>query len=101
MTGPVDALVLQNHHTGERLELQRIARDGETWLSLFGTLPPHRQGPPVHVHYQELEEGQIISGTLSAVVDGKQIQIGVGQTACFPPGSVHRWWTPLIARELV
>jgi mannose-6-phosphate isomerase-like protein (cupin superfamily) len=88
----MDALVLHNRHTGERLELQRIARDGETWLSLSGTLPPHSQGPPLHVHYQELEEGQIISGTLSAIVNGKQIQVGVGQAACFPPGSVHRWW---------
>jgi hypothetical protein len=33
-----------------------------------------------------------MAGTLSALMDGRQIQVGVGGTAIFPPGSVHRWW---------
>jgi mannose-6-phosphate isomerase-like protein (cupin superfamily) len=85
-------LVLHNRHTGERLELRRVARNGQVWLELKGTLPPHREGPPLHIHYQESEEARVIAGTLSAVVDGRQIRVGQGETARFPQGSVHRWW---------
>jgi mannose-6-phosphate isomerase-like protein (cupin superfamily) len=89
---PMEGLILENRHTGEHLELRRVVRDGRMWLALRGTLPPHRQGPPLHVHYQEAEEGQVKAGTLSAVVNGRQIQVGAGGTASFPAGSVHRWW---------
>jgi hypothetical protein len=57
-----------------------------------GTLPPHRQGPLLHVHHEENEEGRVIAGTLSAVVDGRAIQAGAGSSATFPAGSAHRWW---------
>ncbi len=70
-----DPLVLENRHTGERLELRRIAQDGETWLELKGSLPPHRDGPPLHVHHNEDEGGRVLSGTLSAVVDGRKIEV--------------------------
>lgn len=33
-----------------------------------------------------------MAGTLSAVMNKQQIQVGVGGTAIFPAGSVHRWW---------
>jgi quercetin dioxygenase-like cupin family protein len=87
-----DALVLTNRHTGETLALRRIARGGEVWLELKGSLPPHREGPPLHVHVFEDEEGHVVAGTLSAVVDGRTIQVPAGQPAAFPKGSVHRWW---------
>ncbi len=87
-----DPLVLENRHTGERLELRRIAQDGETWLELKGSLPPHRDGPPLHVHHDEDEGGRVLSGTLSAVVDGRKIEVRAGEAASFPRGSAHRWW---------
>ena len=34
----------------------------------------------------------MIAGTLSAVLNGRQIQVSAGQPASFPAGSVHRWW---------
>ena len=92
MTQTTDACVLHNRHTGERLELRRVAREGQIWLELKGTLPPGRQGPPLHVHYQETEEGQVMAGTLSAVVNGRRIRVAAGEMARFPAGSVHRWW---------
>jgi quercetin dioxygenase-like cupin family protein len=87
-----DSLVLHNRHTGERLELRRVVRDGQTCLSLQGSLPPHRQGPPRHIHFAELEEGRVISGTLSAEVEGQVVSIPAGGSATFPAGAAHRWW---------
>ena len=89
MTGP---LVLENRHTGERLELRRVVRGGEMCLELKGSLPPHSEGPPMHIHFFEDEEGRVTAGTLSAIVDGQRIDVGVGESAAFPRGVPHRWW---------
>ena len=68
----VSSLILENRHSGERLSLRRLPRGGEVWLELKGSLPPHREGPPMHIHVAEDEEGTVQSGTLSAVIDGRQ-----------------------------
>ena len=87
-----DSRILHNRHTGEELALRLVARDGQIWLELRGSLPPHREGLPLHVYYGETEEGQVVAGTLSAVVDGRRIQLRAGERGTFPAGSVHRWW---------
>jgi|SRR5581483_2515220 len=85
-------LVLQNRHTGEELRLRRVVREGIPGLELRGSLPPRREGPPLHVHSREYEEGFVIAGTLSAEVDGRQFEVKAGGTAPLPMGSAHRWW---------
>ena len=88
----VPNLILENRHTGERLALRRLKRGDEVWLELKGSLPPHREGPPLHIHFAEDEEGHIQSGTLSAVLNGRRITAGPGESTAFPRGSAHRWW---------
>jgi mannose-6-phosphate isomerase-like protein (cupin superfamily) len=85
-------LRLENRHTGEILEISRLESKGETVFSLRGTLPAHREGPPMHIHHLEDEEGLVTAGTLSAVVGGKRVTVGTGQTAVLPKGIPHRWW---------
>lgn len=85
-------LRLHNRHTGEILELRRLMRNGELVLELRGTLPPRREGPPLHIHHCEDEEGTVTAGTLSAVLDGRQLQAGPGQSVTLPRGVPHRWW---------
>jgi quercetin dioxygenase-like cupin family protein len=86
------ALVLENRHTGETLALRRVMRGDQVWLELKGSLPPRSEGPPLHIHFAEDEEGHVTSGTLSALVDGKRITVGAGQLASLPRGLAHRWW---------
>ena len=85
-----DAMELENKHTGERLTLTRVRRNGEVWLHLKVSLPPHREGPPMHIHFAEDEEGHITSGTLSAVVDGRSITAGQGESVQIGRGLPHR-----------
>ncbi len=87
-----EPLVLENRHTGERLELRRMLREGEMCLEIRGSLPPKAEGPPLHVHLKEHEEGRVHRGRLTAVVDGQRVEAGPGETAELPLGSVHRWW---------
>jgi mannose-6-phosphate isomerase-like protein (cupin superfamily) len=85
-------LRLENRHTGEVLTIRRQCIDGKIVLHLRGSLPPHRDGPPMHVHYVEDEEGRVVSGRLSASVGGRLVQIGAGDTLRLPKGVPHRWW---------
>lgn len=85
-------LVLENRHTGERLSLRRIRRGGEEWLELKGSLPPHREGPPMHIHFVEDEEGHVTAGTLSALIDGTLATRHAGESTFIPRGAPHRWW---------
>jgi len=85
-------LTVTNRHTGERLQMRRILRDGEMCLELKGTLPPNQAGPPLHIHFKEHEEGTVIAGTLAAEVDGVTMRVEQGGVVRLPMGSVHRWW---------
>jgi len=87
------ALTLELRHTGERLTLRRIKTDnGVEELRLTGSLPAHRQGPPLHVHFEEDERGEVVSGTVSALVDSTLLVIKAGESGHFPKGIAHRWW---------
>ena len=85
-------LVLENRHTGERLELRRVEDERGLWLELKGSLPPHSDGPPLHVHFKEDEGGRVLSGTVSARVGGLKIERHAGEDLSFPRGVAHRWW---------
>jgi quercetin dioxygenase-like cupin family protein len=89
---PQEWLTLTNRHTGERLQVRRIIREGAMCLELKGTLPPRHDGPPLHVHFYEHEEGTVVAGTLGAEVDGRRRQVEAGGTVQLPMGSAHRWW---------
>jgi len=88
----VGELIVENRHTGERLAMRRMKRGDEVWLELKGSLPAHRQGPPLHIHIAEDEEGVVRSGTLSAVLNGRRFTAGAGERVSLPRGSTHRWW---------
>ena len=88
-----DSLRLENRHTGEILHLRRVRDDaGEVVLTIEGSLPPHKSGPPPHVHYLQREEGSVVAGTLGARVGGKEVVLPAGSFAVFPAGVVHNWW---------
>ena len=85
-------LRLENRHTGEVLELRRRNQNGEPILELRGSLSAHQEGPPLHIHHVEDEEGVVTSGVLSATVGGQRVDAGPGQTVPLPRGVPHRWW---------
>ena len=86
-------LKLQNRHTREVLLIRRV-RDaqGQIILALDGTLPPGTDGPPLHVHFHEHEEGIVKAGTLGAQIGTKKIIVPTGGTINLPKGVLHRWW---------
>jgi hypothetical protein len=75
-----DFLRLENRHTGEILRMRRVHdSQGRIVLTLEGTLPPRADGPPLHVHTREREEGIVRAGTLGALVGGEKIIVPSGE----------------------
>lgn len=86
-------LTLENRHTGEILRMRRLRDvEGQMIMTIDGSLPPGKSGPPPHVHFHEHEEGIVQSGTLGAQVGDKRIVVPAGGTAVLPAGVVHSWW---------
>jgi hypothetical protein len=86
-------LRLENRHTGEILCMQRMREaDGQVVLTIEGSLPPHMDGPPLHQHFQEREEGMVKAGMLGALVGDKELIVPAGGSAVFPAGVAHKWW---------
>lgn len=86
-------LRLENRHTGEVVYLSRTRLEsGEEAIRIRGSLPPKKDGPPLHLHTRETEKGLVLSGKLGAIVDGKEMVLEPGEEFVFPAGKMHTWW---------
>lgn len=86
-------LTLENRHTGEILRMRRVRDDsGQIVLTIEGSLPPGRNGPPIHVHFHQREEAAVKGGSLGARLGNQKMIVSAGGTAVFPAGVVHNWW---------
>jgi quercetin dioxygenase-like cupin family protein len=85
-------LRIELKNRGERLELSRIkTANGTEELHMKGSLLAHREGPPPHIHLAEDEFAEVVSGTASIKVDGKQLTLKPGQRIHFPIGTLHTY----------
>jgi hypothetical protein len=90
---PEAFITLENRHTGEILRIRRVRdADGQIVLALDGSLPPRAQGPPLHVHFAQREEGMVKAGTLGARIGNETIRVQSGEKVTFAAGIVHTWW---------
>ena len=85
-------LRLENRHSGEVLVLTHERAGGIDILHLAGTLPPHRDGPPLHIHHLEDEDGVVLTGRLSVQLGDRSFEAGPGEPLTLPRGQAHRWW---------
>ena len=66
--------------------------EGHTILTIDGSLPPRMSGPPLHVHFQQREEGIVKAGSLGAQIGNEKIVVPAGGNGVFPAGVIHNWW---------
>jgi mannose-6-phosphate isomerase-like protein (cupin superfamily) len=85
-------LVVENTHSGERLEMVRRPWQGGEELSFRGYLPAGGAGLPLHAHLLQEEGVEVVRGRLGAIVSGRQVELGAGETLTIEPGRTHRWW---------
>jgi mannose-6-phosphate isomerase-like protein (cupin superfamily) len=77
--------------TGERFRVIRsgVETGGEFAQSHFDLIPGGH-APRAHVHPHQEERFQVLSGTLTVVVNDEERVVSAGETVVVPPGTAHQ-----------
>jgi mannose-6-phosphate isomerase-like protein (cupin superfamily) len=65
------------------------AVSGGAFVEMDFLLPARCVPPPPHVHREQVEEYEVLSGSLDVVIDGAWTTLGPGDRASVPVGAVH------------
>ena len=85
--------VLEHPITRERIVFRKTAGDtGGELLQADFYLPPGGFVAAEHIHPRQEERFEVIAGTLSGRIAGKELTGGPGETVVVPAGTPHVWW---------
>lgn len=71
-----------------------IRRSEPSLLEVEGVYGPGGSLPPKHFHPEQDEHFRVISGELTARVDGDEHELKQGDVLEIPRGAVHQMWNP-------
>jgi mannose-6-phosphate isomerase-like protein (cupin superfamily) len=74
---------------GETVTLRKCSPE---LLEVEGAWAPEGKPPPPHFHPAQDEHFEILEGTLTARVDGKERDLGPGDALDIPRGAKHQMW---------
>ena len=84
---------LVNPVTGERMTFLETAADtGGEYVLIELRAEPGAVVAAAHVHPDQVEKFEVVSGTLGAKVAGERIEARAGDTLVVEPGQAHKWW---------
>ncbi len=84
--------VLENPISGEKITFRQTAVDTDGELLAFElVLAPAGAVPGAHVHPEQEERFEVVSGTLAFRLGLKRVVAGPGETVVVPAGRVHRF----------
>lgn len=84
--------IIDNPITGERIEFTQCAADTDGELLAFElTLDPDGHVPGAHIHAEQEERFEVVSGTMKFRMNGKKIVAGPGETVVVPAGARHKF----------
>lgn len=81
-------------YSKDRFRIIESARDTEDGSSRADYFAAPRAKVPEHVHRDQEESFEVVSGTLRIRVGGRELTLGPGQSAVGPPDVPHTWWNP-------
>ena len=84
---------------GHRLRVLQSARETGGVLEVDYSAPP-RAGVREHVHHDQEERLEVVSGTLYLRVGGRELTLGPGQSAIGPSKVPHEWRNPSSDEEV-
>ncbi len=84
-------------HRGRILQSSRDTEDGS--LRFDYTAPPSANISE-HVHREQEERFEVVSGKLGVRVGGQEVLLTPGQSGIGPPGVPHAWWNPSDEEEV-
>jgi mannose-6-phosphate isomerase-like protein (cupin superfamily) len=74
---------------GEYLVIRSNEETGGEYVEMEWTLPPAAFPPPVHRHPAQVEEYEILEGTLEVMIDGNWRTVATGDSASVPVNTDH------------
>jgi mannose-6-phosphate isomerase-like protein (cupin superfamily) len=84
--------IIENPVSGETIAFRQTAADtGGELLAFDLTLTPDGHVPGTHVHPEQEERFEVVSGTMKFRLNGKKIVAGPGETVVVPAGARHRF----------
>ena len=84
--------ILDNPVSGERIIFRRTAADtGGELLEIDLELAPNGHVPGKHVHPEQEERFEVISGTMKFKMGRKTVLAEAGETVTVPPGTPHKF----------
>jgi mannose-6-phosphate isomerase-like protein (cupin superfamily) len=84
---------IENPVTGERITFLATSADTDGEAVVIETVvQPDGFVAAAHVHPNQEERFEILSGMLGLKVDGEEIVAGPGETSTVPAGTPHRFW---------
>ena len=79
---------------GHRFHIIESSRDTDDGSLRFDYSAPPRANIPEHIHHEQEERFEVVSGTLGVRVGGRELILERGQSAVGSPGIPHAWWNP-------
>ncbi|WP_162562473.1 cupin domain-containing protein [Salinigranum rubrum] len=90
---PDDPCVIDCPPSGKRVRVLESATDTDGRRFRFDMwLLADSHGPMLHVHPEQDEDLEVVSGRLGVVVDGDRRVLSVGESVTIPKGTPHRFW---------
>jgi mannose-6-phosphate isomerase-like protein (cupin superfamily) len=84
--------IITNPVSGETFEFLQTAADTDGELLAFNlTLTPHGKVPGAHVHPEQEERFEVLSGTMTFTLGHRTFVAGPGETVIVPAGRRHRF----------
>jgi mannose-6-phosphate isomerase-like protein (cupin superfamily) len=87
-------IVLDLKEQGEKLTFFGAPDPEAASLEFECTIAPGKVGPDPHIHPRQTETFHVTEGRMRAVVEGREMEIGAGETLVVPPGQVHTFSNP-------
>lgn len=92
--------LIENPITGERITFLKTTQETSGQLLRFEYVLPPGFTIPEHVHPQQEERHEILSGTLRGRVGGQERDYGEGERVIGPAGVPHAWQNPSSHEEV-
>lgn len=92
--------LIENPITGERITFLKTTRETNGELLRFEYVFPPGFNIPEHVHPQQEERNEVLSGTLRGSVGGQERDYGEDERVVGPAGVPHAWQNPSSDEEL-
>jgi quercetin dioxygenase-like cupin family protein len=85
--------VITNPVTGETIRfIETAAKSGGNLLKFHLTLAPGSAVPMKHIHTEQDEVFEVLTGCVNVETGSRQVMLVPGEKAVMPKGIAHRWW---------